>query len=174
MRRAQLQHVILEIGERFGLTEFYVVGSAAILASLPDPPDGALVATRDVDVIPGGDDESIADRISYVMGEASEFDETYGYYAQGVTSSTPRYAPRGWQSRTIPIQVGNHRALCMEPHDLLLSKLGAGREKDLEFARATVLSVPVQRDELLARLADVAAVPALRRLMEDRIRALFA
>jgi len=173
MRQAQLRHVILEIGERFGLTEFYVIGSAAILASLPDPPEGSLVATRDVDVIPGADDEKVADQISYVMGEASEFDLTYGYYAQGVTLSTPKYAPRGWQSRTIPIQVDRYRALCMEPHDLLLSKLGAGREKDLEFARAAVLSVSVQRDELLARLADVAADPAVRRLIEDRIRALF-
>ncbi len=173
MRREQLQHVILEISERFGLTEIYVIGSAAILATLPDPPEGVLVATRDVDVIPGADDENVADRISYVMGEASEFDDTYGYYAQGVTSSTPKYAPRGWQSRTIPIQVGECRALCMEPHDLLLSKLGAGREKDLEFAQAVVRSAQVQRDRLLARLADVEAVPAVRRLIEDRIRALF-
>jgi hypothetical protein len=172
MRRAQLQHVILEIGERFGLTEFYVIGSAAILASLPDPPDGSLVATRDVDVIPGADDQ-LADRISFVMGEASEFDAKYGYYAQGVTLLTPRYAPRGWQSRTIPIQVKQYRALCMEPHDLLLSKLGAGRDKDLEFAQAAARSNAVQRDTLLARLADVTADPAVRRLIEDRIQALF-
>jgi hypothetical protein len=173
MRRAQLQHVILEIGERFGLTEFYVIGSAAILARLPDPPEGSLVATRDVDVIPGDGDRRVADRISYVMGEASEFDQVHGYYAQGVTLATPRYAPRGWQSRTIPIQVKKYRALCMEPHDLLLSKLGAGREKDLEFAQAAVLSIDIQRDELLARLADVTADPAVRQLIERRIHALF-
>ena len=40
MYRHQLQHVILEIGRRFGVREFYVIGSAAILAVLPDPPIG--------------------------------------------------------------------------------------------------------------------------------------
>ncbi len=173
MRRAQLQHIILEIGERFGLTEFYVIGSAAILAFLPDPPEGALVATRDVDVIPSAGDEKVADQISYVMGEASEFDMAHGYYAQGVTLSTPVYAPRNWQSRTIPVQVGRFCALCMEPHDLLISKLGAGREKDLEFARAAIDGGIVQRDELIGRLDDVAADPSVRRLIEDRIQALF-
>jgi hypothetical protein len=49
MQRHQLQHVILEIGRRFDLRDFYIVGSAAILAALPDPPPGSLTATRDVD-----------------------------------------------------------------------------------------------------------------------------
>jgi hypothetical protein len=37
MYRGQLQHVIFEIGRRFGLEEVFVIGSAAILAVLPDP-----------------------------------------------------------------------------------------------------------------------------------------
>lgn len=52
MYRHQLQHVILEVGRRFDVREFYIVGSATILAALPDPPVGALTATRDVDVMP--------------------------------------------------------------------------------------------------------------------------
>jgi len=71
MRRRELQHVILEIGERFGLTEVFVIGSSAILAVLPNPPEGVLTATRDVDIIPPHDeDERMADRISFVIGEA--------------------------------------------------------------------------------------------------------
>ena len=80
----QLRHVILEIGRRFDIDQFHIIGSAAILASLPNPPEGALTATRDVDVIPPNDDERLADRISFVLGEASEFDAEYGYFAQGV------------------------------------------------------------------------------------------
>ena len=98
MYRSQLQHVILEIGRRFDLSDFHIVGSAAILAVLPNPPEGALTATRDVDVVPPQDDERMADRISVVLGEASEFDLEHGYYAQGVTSMTPRYAPSGWKA----------------------------------------------------------------------------
>ncbi len=93
MQRHQLQHVILEIGRRFDLRDFYIVGFAAILAALPDPPVGSLTATRDVDVIPPGDDEQLADRISFDLGEASDFDIEHGYYAQGVSLRTPAFAP---------------------------------------------------------------------------------
>jgi hypothetical protein len=91
--RSQLQHVILEIGRRFDLSDFHIVGSAAILAALPNPPDGALTATRDVDVIPPQDDERMADRISFVLGEASDFDLEHGYYVQGVTSCSASWVP---------------------------------------------------------------------------------
>jgi hypothetical protein len=54
MRRRELQHVILEVGRRFNLKEVFIIGSAAILATMPDPPEGALTMTRDVDIIPPG------------------------------------------------------------------------------------------------------------------------
>jgi len=69
MYRNQLQHVILEIGRRFDLKDIYIVGSAAILATVPDPPEGELTATRDVEVIPPRDEEHLADQISFVLGE---------------------------------------------------------------------------------------------------------
>ena len=93
MRHRELRHIILEVGKRFALTEVFVIGSSAILAVLPDPPEGVLTASRDVDIIPPNDeDERIADRISYVIGEASPFDVEYGYHAQGVSLRTPTYA----------------------------------------------------------------------------------
>ena len=173
MVRSQLQHVILKIGRRFDLRDFYIIGSAAILAVLPNPPEGALTATRDVNVVPLDDDEQVSDRISFVLGEASEFDFEHGYYVQGVTSKTPAYAPSGWMERTVPIRVDTYTGWCMEAHDLVLSKLGAGREKDIEFAKAAAALVLVQRDELLQRLRDVSCADTHRQLIEDRIRALF-
>jgi hypothetical protein len=172
--RNQLQHVILEIGQRFGITDFHIIGSAAILAALPNPPEGALTATRDVDVIPPHDDERMADRISFVLGEASDFDREYGYFAQGVTSSTPRYAPTGWKARAIPIRVDQYTGWCMDPHDLVLSKLGAGREKDLTFAKSVANLGLLRRDELLLRIAAVPCGDDERRVLEARIRPLFA
>ena len=172
MFRHQLQHVILEIGRRFGLREFYIIGSAAILAVLPDPPVGALTATRDVDVIPLGDDEKLADRISFVLGEASDFDAAHGYYAQGVSLRTPAFAPADWTSRAIPVRVEDVTARCMEPHDLVLSKLGAGRDKDLEFARSAASLGLVSQRRLLERLALVNCTDEMRALMAARVRAL--
>jgi len=174
MRRRELQHIILEVGERFGLTEVFVIGSSAILAVLPDPPVGVLTATRDVDIIPLNDpDERIADQISYVIGEASSFDVEHGYHAQGVSASTPMYAPRGWQARVVDVSVGKVVAHCMEPHDVVLSKLGAGRTKDLEFASAAAALGLVEQSVLVARLLLVPATEAHARLIAKRISGLF-
>ena len=172
MQRHQLQHVIREIGRRFDLPEFYIVGSAAILAAIPDPPAGSLTATRDVDVIPPGDDEQLADRISFVLGEASDFDMEYGYYAQGVSLRTPAFAPADWQARALPVRVAVYTGWCMEPHDLVLSKLGAGRDKDLEFARDAATLGLVSRDELLARLESVTCTDDHRKQITARVQAL--
>jgi len=165
--------VLLEIGRRFGISEMYVIGSAAILAVLPEPPEGALTATRDVDVIPPNDDERLVNQISFVLGEASDFDCEYGYYAEGVTSKTPTFAPRDWKSRAIPVEVAEYIGRCMEVHDLVLSKLGAGRAKDLEFARSAATLKLVNRETLLNRLKDVDCADPHRELMARRITALF-
>jgi hypothetical protein len=165
---------MLEVGERFALTEVFIIGSSAILAVLPNPPEGVLTATRDVDIIPPNDtDERLADQISYFIGEASPFDIEYGYHAQGVSLRKPTYAPRGWQARTIDVSVGKIVAHCMEPNDLVLSKLGAGREKDLEFASAAAALDLVMQAVLVARLASVAATTEHSRLIAERIAALY-
>lgn len=91
-----------------------------------------------------------------------------------MSPETPQYAPVGWEARTIRVQVDRYSALCMEPHDLVIAKLGAGREKDLEFARAVVAIDIVRRDELLARVSAVAAPDAHRELIRSRVRALYA
>jgi hypothetical protein len=174
MYRNQLQHVILEIGRRFDLKDIYIVGSAAILAAMPDPPEGELTATRDVDVIPPRDEERLADKISFVLGEASDFDAEYGYYAQGVTSETPAFAPVDWRSRTIDIPVAGTVGHCMDPNDLVLSKLGAGRPKDLRFARAAANLSLIRRRLLLDRLEHVECSDQMRRLITDRITATFS
>jgi hypothetical protein len=59
-------------------------------------------------------------------------------------------------------------ALCMEPHDLWVARLMAGREKDVAFVRALLSAGPVERDTVLQRLEDTDADPAAL----DRARAL--
>ncbi len=66
-----------------------MIGSTAILAVLPDPPDppeGVLMATRDVNIFPLNDEsERIADQITYFFAEAGKWDIEYGYHAQGIS-----------------------------------------------------------------------------------------
>ena len=92
-----------------------------------------------------------------VLGELSTFDETFGYFADGVEEKTA-ILPSGWKNRLIKIEnrnTDNVCGLCLEPHDLMVSKLMAGREKDLEFvsialdARLVSLYIIIERVRLL-------------------------
>ena len=60
------------------------------------------------------------------------------------------------------------------PSDFIVSKLGARREKDLEFARSMAALGLVPRDELLRRLRAIAVSDEHRWLIADQISTLFA
>jgi hypothetical protein len=62
----------------------------------------------------------------------------------------------------------------MEPNDLVISKLGAGRPKDLEFARAAADLGLVGKSALRNRLGSVSASAEVLDLIRRRIEALFA
>lgn len=101
MNRAQLDLVVSEIARRFDLDYFCIVGSAAVLAWIPDVTAGILTATRDVDVIPDPAEPErlsrLMDQIDFVLGEASNFDVEHGIYAQAVDDSTVTYARSCWR-----------------------------------------------------------------------------
>lgn len=62
---------------------------------------------------------------------------------------------------------------CMEPTDVVLSKRGAGRDKDLEFARSAAQLALVTEDGLLCRLPLVSCAEQDIELMTGRIRSIF-
>ena len=64
--------------------------------------------------------------------------ESFGIYGQGVALSTA-VLPSGWQDRLVAFvdpAADPSDARCLDPHDLVVSKLVAGREKDHDFARS--------------------------------------
>lgn len=82
-----------------------------------------------------------ADLIDGSIGELSPFHETFGYYAHGVGPDTA-VLPMAWKSRLIKVaneNTGGVTGWCLSPGDLAVSKLVAGRAKDLHFVR-TMLS----------------------------------
>lgn len=177
MNRLQLEHIIEEVGRRTGLEYFYIIGAASVLAELPDPSETELIQTRDVDIVPGipdpSEEDRIANQIDWVLGEGSDFEIEHQYYAQGLSSASPKFAPSDWMMRAKPVKVGPYTGLCMEIHDLALSKFGAGRPKDLEFNRALVRAGLLGKAELLQRLEQVQADSRMRQRMIDRIEAAF-
>ena len=116
-----------------------MIGSQAILASYPDGLPAPAVISLESDILPLDDpDEAKADRITGDLGEGSTFQEQYGIYADGVGPHTARLAI-GWRDRLVPLANENTNgvtALCLEPHDLVISKLLANRAKDLHYSRA--------------------------------------
>jgi hypothetical protein len=62
-------------------------------------------------------------------------------------------------------------AFCLEPHDLILSKLAANRERDWEFARQAIAAGLVDRGVLLERVVDLPVHAELVALIQRSLRA---
>lgn len=133
MQRPQLEHIIRAAAAITGAQEFIIIGSQAVLGQFPGAPAELLVSMEaDVFTLRNPAD---ADLIDGSIGEGSPFHQTFGYYAHGVAAETA-VLPAGWQERLVPVRnpnTGGGTGLCLEIHDLAVSKLVAGREKDLEF-----------------------------------------
>jgi hypothetical protein len=173
MNRAQLEHVIRAAATIAEDDEIIVVGSQAILGQFPDPPEELCISVE-ADVYPRNRPER-SDLIDGSIGEGSPFHETFGYYGQGVGPGTA-VLPRGWEQRLVPVRSAATRGatgLCLEVHDLAVSKLVAGRQKDLAFVRAAARHGLVDEAELRERLAATALDEALRRAVDVRITRAF-
>lgn len=161
MTRRQLEHLLRAAGEIAADDEIVVIGSQAILGQFPDAPASMRVSVE-ADLFPLNHPER-ADLIDGSIGELSPFHETFGYYAQGVAEETARL-PQGWKERLVIIQNENTRGvkgLCLEVHDLLVSKAIAGREKDLAFLADAARHRLARAEILLDRVATVDADPML-------------
>jgi hypothetical protein len=169
MKRSELEHLIRAAGRIAGEREFVVIGSQAILGQFPDAPP-ALLASMECDLYPKKRPE-LADKVDGAIGEASKFHEEFGYYARGVAPDTATL-PRGWQRRLVRVEnanTGGCAGLCLEVHDLAISKYVAGRGKDLAFTRELGRQGMTGKKILLARLALTKLDAAIRRAVRARI-----
>ena len=152
MTRHQLEHILRAAGAITDETEIVVLGSQAILGSFPDAPE-SLCRSMEADAFPLHAPGK-ADLIDGTIGELSPFHETHGYYAHGIEPDSTVLA-EGWQNRLVKIVTPATRGitgLCLSPADLAISKLAAGRDKDLDFvARLVAFQLVATAD--IARLA---------------------
>ncbi len=153
MNRQQLEHIIRAAAGNADTTELVIIGSQSLLGTFPIAPEELLVS-MEADVFPR-DRPQDSILIDGAIGERSLFHETFGYYAHGVDATTARL-PDGWQERLVPICNENTRGAtgwCLEVHDLVFSKLLAGREKDFEFIKLLFLhrlaSAEIVRERLM-------------------------
>ncbi|MGH8676360.1 MAG: DUF6036 family nucleotidyltransferase [Burkholderiales bacterium] len=170
MTRSDLEHLIRAAGAIAQDSQIVVVGSQAVLGQFPEAPH-ALLASMQAGVFPRHRPER-ADLIEGAIGEGSSFHEQFGYYAQGVSEQTATL-PAGWKERLVTVMnqnTGGIEGLCLEVHDLALSKYVAGREKDLAFCALLARHALTRRQTLLQRAAQTKLSQPLRKLVEGRIR----
>jgi hypothetical protein len=169
MRRSDLEHLIRAAGRVAGERELVIIGSQSVLGQFPDAPV-ALLMSMEADLYPRARPK-LADKIDGAIGEGSAFHQAHGYYAQGVGPDTATL-PRGWQRRLVRVENQNtngYAGLCLEVHDLAISKYVAGREKDREFTRALARHGLIDIMTLLKRLAVTKLEPAVTKLVKARI-----
>jgi hypothetical protein len=162
MHRAELEHVIRASGSIVGHNTLIVLGSQAILGSVPDPPE-ELVVSMEADVY-APDAPELSDLISGSIGEMSPFHTTFGYYGDGVGPETA-VLPAGWEARLVPIANANTNGvtgLCLSPVDIAVSKLAAGRPKDMRYVRALLRHAILRADDVQAVTGGLAEPHASR------------
>lgn len=174
MRRSDLAHILRAATEVSDDGEILVIGSQAILAAYSEselPPEATVSIEADITFFDDSNDEK-ADQVDGAIGEASMFHSEFGYYGQGVGLSTAKL-PKGWEDRLVPFEwgdTGGAKAVCLEPHDLVLAKLVAGREKDYEFADALMGRGLVAPEVLLKRVDDLPVVGGIKRRVRNFIQ----
>ena len=112
-----------------------------------------------------------SDMVDGAIGEDSLFHQTFGYYGQGVSISTATL-PAGWEDRLVdfvPADSEPAEGVCLEPVDLVVAKLVAGREKDLSFAADLISSGHVSSVQLRERVQLLRVIGAVQRRVLDSI-----
>jgi hypothetical protein len=168
MTRRQLEHILRASGAVTDESEIVILGSQSILGKYPSPPE-PLCRSIEADAYPLNAPEK-ADLIDGTIGELSPFHEAHGYYAHGITPETTILAD-GWRERLIPLKTemtGGVTGLCLAPVDLAISKLAAGRDKDLAFVKGMIEHMLFDRAEFHSLCATLPAA------FKDKVASLFA
>ena len=170
MTREELEHVIRAAAEVTNEYEFVVIGSQSILGAIPNPP-AELTMSMEADIYPMNAEHK-ADAIDGALGEGSRFHETYGYYAQGVDSTTA-CLPDGWKRRLRRIQsraTDGRVGYCLDVIDLFMAKTAANREKDREFNIALMRHGFVTPQAAIDMVALMPVHDSAKKAMRARIR----
>jgi hypothetical protein len=169
MRKRQLDHLLRAAGRITGERQFIVIGSQSLHGKHPDLAD-EIDVSAEADLLA----KSRADRTEWLntIGQDSPFHQEFGYYADPVEEGTATL-PTGWKGRLVNLPPGDTDGvvgLCLDPHDLVIAKHVAAREKDRVFTRELARRGLVSKARLLSLLERTKVDASVR----TRIRAQIA
>lgn len=170
MTREELEHIIRASGNVTDQYEFMIVGSQAILGSVPNP-EAVFTMSAEADIYPLHA-PALADKIEGALGEGSQFHDTYGYYAQGVGPETA-VLPSDWKNRVHRVQseaTNDRVGYCLDVVDIFLSKAVAARHKDRAFCIALLEYAYVTVDQVLDVVDRMPLDDAQKRRLRSTIR----
>jgi hypothetical protein len=104
-----------------------MIGSQCVHAATSAPPAEVLMS-RECDILIE-DSDPARERVEAELGEQSHYYDEHGTFIDTVSPTFP-FLPDGWEQRANVLAYGDMTARCLELHDLVLSKLVAGRLKD--------------------------------------------
>lgn len=184
-----LLRVVRALAFEFNTDNVFVVGSQAILASMPDAPEPAR-ASPEIDAFPenariweleenakspGGDPNVASEHIDGLFGESSQFHRTHGFYIDGVDETTAKL-PAGWQVRAIKVRTEvagrSVYGIAPAPEDLIASKLARLDDRDKQFVEAIHAQRPLDLDLVERRIHETNLDPALQQRAIAYIRSL--
>ena len=181
-----LERVVRTLAREFQTNEVFIIGSQAILASMPDAPDLAR-ESPEIDAFPGnarvweiaqgeiepGVRHIASEHIFKNFGFGSQFHDTHGFFIDGVDETTAML-PRGWQSRALKaeIEVDGKVVEGIAPSavDLIVSKLARLDPKDRKFVEAIHKAKPLDLKLVEERIRETGMESAVAQRAIDYVR----
>jgi hypothetical protein len=130
MKRELLDELVRGISLLAGSRELIMLGSQTIYAATSEVPTEVLLS-RECDLLLDESDP-LTEIIDARFGPESSHAADSFVYVDTVSSTFP-FLPAGWEQRLVSLDPDMPRIRCLEIHDLILSKLAAGRLKDYEL-----------------------------------------
>ena len=149
MQREQFNFLLSRVAEVCQRRELVVFGSQTVHALTDSPPVEVLISAE-CDIWLRDEPETTA-RLASELGKDSTFAKTAGVYADPLPPDLPM-VPAGWEERLISYFISDVTARCLEIHDLIVTKLAAGRLKDYEFIAAILMGKLARVDEVQRRI----------------------
>lgn len=142
MNHAKMIHILRVVATITNEKNFVLVGSASVLLTSRNIPL-QMLNTNEIDVY--CPDSTSEDDFSFLVesiGKGSQFDKTFSYYADGVSSKTAKM-PADWETRARVVEnlgISDVTVLVPDINDIAIAKMFAWREKDQEWLKAGVRS----------------------------------
>jgi Nucleotidyltransferase of unknown function (DUF6036) len=149
VRKEQLEEILRAASALAARKEFVLFGSQTVHAITNEPPVEVLMS-RECDVWLN-EEPSTQELLKRELGAESHFQQAKGFYLDPVPPDLP-LVPLQWQKRLRDWMIDDIRIRCLEIHDLIVSKLSAGRLKDYEFIAAVVMAKLARADEVARRI----------------------